>query len=870
MTAAALIAAVAAVLAGALTARCTIFSRLQVRRLRWRTMARMRPAAGFASIPELIWRWSRIAAARDGKTTRPSMSLAARLAHPDQCAVPLGRGPWFIQCWGSPEHHDLSIAPPRSYKTANMGTRIIRHPGAALVHETRTDLYDGTARWRYERGPVEVFNPEGTGGIPSTFGWAMTAGCGNPSEALYRATDLVGAIAGLGEMQWWAEKAQVALAAGVHFSGLLTDDPDVTAAIAIGTALETAGVLGGDVGDVWNWAFGADGGALLRGARDHPGVSPALVGALAELDRPGKTADSIRITMTKSLGWLAIPALRNMVTGPAARPFDVRDWVDSCGTIYMISPGGEDAPAAPLFRAFTSYVRRQAIACAHTRPRRRLDPGVLFALDEIDKCLAAGSLVLTRDGYTPIEEVKVGDQVLTHAGRWRRVLAKTFNGTRPVVQVRAQGVPALRLTPDHRLWARTARPPGRSHQRRIPDPPDWMPAADTVGAYLHLPLPPVEASPISERDWWIVGRWLGDGHIGGDGRSYFICCAHDELPELLAGLGDRAGFIDKRRTAYVVRLNISANDPIKTILHSCGTTQPTRKVPAAGLALCQDKAEMLLAGFLAADGWYHAEDRTWRASSVSRALLLSMAMVAQRARGSVASVYAGRPPRKCVIEGRTVQAKQEWTMIIGSGRGLRKSSWTDPAGGWKKVRRIAETDPAEVWDLTVEGDHSFIAEGCAVSNCPVNLPGWLADSGASGVRIDAVCHSPGQLEDKYGRAGLNTIWNTTGRKYFMPGNHDPRLLQDLSVLGGTLPGGEARGLNPVIPAEFVQRLPRRWALCINANLFPVVLRVKPHWRHRRFGRRPPPPVLTPAPAGPAAATVTAPDGTPALTGTPVA
>src|SRR5207249_6942261 len=99
--------------------------------------------------------------------------------------------------------------------------------------------------------------------------------------------------------------------------------------------------------------------------------------------------------------------------------------------------------------------------------------------------------------------------------------------------------------------------------------------------------------------------------------------------------------------------------------------------------------------YLSADGHYVASEDAWRASSTSRALLLGMAMVAQRARGAVASVYAGRLARKHVIEGRVVQASQEWTLCFSSGSrkprpqgGHSRSGWIDAAGAWKKVRAI--------------------------------------------------------------------------------------------------------------------------------------------------------------------------------------
>jgi type IV secretion system protein VirD4 len=135
---------------------------------------------------------------------------------------------------------------------------------------------------------------------------------------------------------------------------------------------------------VWDWAYGDN--SLITSVQGHPGASENLFGALTELNRPGKTADSIRITMSKSLEWLAIPELREMVTGPDARPFNVPRFLNGRGTIYLISPGDEESPSAPLFRCFAGYLHRGAKRHALLQPGRRLDPGVLFALDELHKC----------------------------------------------------------------------------------------------------------------------------------------------------------------------------------------------------------------------------------------------------------------------------------------------------------------------------------------------------------------------------------------------------------------------------------------------------------------------------------------------------
>jgi hypothetical protein len=343
--------------------KSTLFSSHRVRRMRWRIRLRLRPGPGFASIWEIMFRWSPVAALHHGRRARPSMKLRHRLAAPTtHYAIRLGRAQYGRRVFGRAEDQTIILSLPRVGKSGLLADRVIDHPGPALVTESRPDIYHATAGYRTRLGPVEVFNPEGVSGIASTFRWGMTLGCQDPSEALRRAGDLVGAVANTGEMAWWIEKSATALAASMH----------------------AAALLDADMNDVWTWSN--HGHNIISDAHRAPGASVQLLGSLAELDRPGKTADSIRLTMSKALAWLAVPQIRDMVTGPDARPFDVATFAGSRGTIYMLAPGGDGAPCAPLFRCFASYVHRAARHHGLSMPHRKLDPGLLFALDELHLC----------------------------------------------------------------------------------------------------------------------------------------------------------------------------------------------------------------------------------------------------------------------------------------------------------------------------------------------------------------------------------------------------------------------------------------------------------------------------------------------------
>ena len=49
-------------------------------------------------------------------------------------------------------------------------------------------------------------------------------------------------------------------------------------------------------------------------------------------------------------------------------------------------------------------------------------------------CFPAGTMVLTSTGYCPIEQIAVGDIVLTHRQRWRRVTQTSEPSNRPLVE----------------------------------------------------------------------------------------------------------------------------------------------------------------------------------------------------------------------------------------------------------------------------------------------------------------------------------------------------------------------------------------------------------------------------------------------------
>jgi type IV secretion system protein VirD4 len=339
-------------------------SRHRVRLLRWRIRLCLRPGPGYANLLELAVRWSRLRAVRAGGRSRPGLPWWERMILPVTAyAVRLGRAHFGKRVIASMEDQTLVLAAPRTGKSGWLADRIIDHPGAVVTTTTRTDLFENTATLRALHGTVHVFNPEGIGSVLSTFRWNPLHGCEQPAVALKRAVSFTAATEskGLHDMAFWIGKASSVLASLLH----------------------AAALDGRTMHDVYEWAHGMNDAVAEQILADHPRAASGWLGPIQEVRRPGRTADSIRMTVTRALAWMADPAVEEATSAAPGEGFDVAGFVSGRNTLYMIGTGREEAPIAPLFRAFAEYVHDSAAFVGSLQPPGRLDPPLLMALDEV-------------------------------------------------------------------------------------------------------------------------------------------------------------------------------------------------------------------------------------------------------------------------------------------------------------------------------------------------------------------------------------------------------------------------------------------------------------------------------------------------------
>jgi len=385
-------------------------ARRRVRALRWRARLRLRPGPGYASLAELVFRWGRLAALSHGRRARPGLRLRYRLIRPaTDYAVRLGRAQYFRRVFARMEDQCLILAPQRTGKSGLIADRLLDHPGPAITTSTRPDLYQLTAGARSRRGPVDVWNPQGVGGLRSTFAWSILDPCRDLVMARRIAGWLTGAITGQGgsrgNIEWFEKKGDVALAC----------------------LLWAAATGGYTITDVFNWAQLWGHEAALRVLADHPDSTPQMLAVVKRMLAENRTAGSVRDTIELSLAWTVIPQLAEAVTPEPGLGFDVGRFLAQDGTLYLIASGDEDSPVSPIFRAFVSYVHYATGLAGSNARAGRLDPPLWLGLDEVTTiCPVDLPVMLSDSAGKGVLITAVAHGVSQLAERWGEHGAKTI------------------------------------------------------------------------------------------------------------------------------------------------------------------------------------------------------------------------------------------------------------------------------------------------------------------------------------------------------------------------------------------------------------------------------------------------------------
>lgn len=346
-------------------------------------------------------------------------------------------------------------------------------------------------------------------------------------------------------------------------------------------------------------------------------------------------------------------------------------------------------------------------------------------------CFVPETLIISNRGLIPIKDIVVGDDVLTHKNRFRKVL-RTGSKISNTIIVKGQGQSTgIETTEEHpflskikkRVWVGRERGCWKSEMSIE----SWTAAKDMKGrmwaspCYWESSENPEIINKGREKDCvkmsddlaWVIGRWLGDGWCRiNERRGYVLICSGKHETELVEERLSKTGLhYSKNEERTTMRYQISNRALSRWLTENFGSSCYKKTMPI--WVFGWKYRSSLFDGYISADGCKTHNGK--RITTVSPFLALGAVLLAHSLGYSASRrlVYPNR--RKTLIEGRSVNENPFWQITIYD---RSKSSVIDGMHRWGLVRKVSKSgEEKKVYNIEVEEDNSYVADGICVHNC---------------------------------------------------------------------------------------------------------------------------------------------------------
>lgn len=361
---------------------------------------------------------------------------------------------------------------------------------------------------------------------------------------------------------------------------------------------------------------------------------------------------------------------------------------------------------------------------------------------EVPSCcgIAEGTLVLTKQGFLPIEEIEVGDFVVAQDGKLHKVINTVVGGKTDVTFLKAPGIFPILLTGGQELYVRIGARDAA---------PCWMTADELLNAdmrhcYLGVPINRRSAilrwdgvpfyigrafqgmkcnlDPTDDRLWYLAGRYLGDGWMGKTSKekrhkaSYnrvVICCGKHKTEVFKAKIaGYLPYFLDAAKTTDNF---IFSSIELVAFLQEFGIGARNKQIPGFVFNLPATKLCALLQGYTDSDGYVNRVYKRTEFTSVSKALTLGIVQIYQKLYHVYGNLFVtkGREGGLPQIVGHPVNVHDCYHARFC----WKKTPDTCFHDGmiWYPITSMGKmAERHQTHNLIVDGAHAYVAENCIV------------------------------------------------------------------------------------------------------------------------------------------------------------
>jgi DNA-cytosine methyltransferase len=350
-------------------------------------------------------------------------------------------------------------------------------------------------------------------------------------------------------------------------------------------------------------------------------------------------------------------------------------------------------------------------------------------------------LVLTDKGYKTINNIEVGDKVLTHTNSYKNVSNIFDQGKKEIWKIVSSSVDSIETTENHRFYVRSK----NSKDRFDLTEPYWKECKDlTKDDYLGIAInqnsiiPNWEGIELKWKDgrksrfsndlkklmdnndfWWLIGRYIGDGWIRTQGGVIICCTSKTDLE-----LNDITNKLNILNLKYNISLEGSVykihipKKELSEFVSRFGRLAHGKRLTNTIIDLPKNLLQSFIIGYYSADGSLYKNSSRQRICSVSKELIYGIGQCIAKVYNIPYSIYKTENSNKYIIEGREVNQRDLYTIAYDIVDKSNKYSFYENGYIWNPIKSVENTHlQDDVYDIEVHEDHSFTANGCIAHNC---------------------------------------------------------------------------------------------------------------------------------------------------------
>ena len=356
-------------------------------------------------------------------------------------------------------------------------------------------------------------------------------------------------------------------------------------------------------------------------------------------------------------------------------------------------------------------------------------------------CFVAGTKVTIQDKFKSIEDIKVGDRVLTHKNRYKKVSNIMNQEVEMLFELKVYGQTLIHCTENHPFYCitRTTKYPtiiengikkrtkSYSYSKNATwiETKDLIPNKHFIGININKNFQEFDFEGISNSNnfYWFIGRFLADGWIQDAPRSdrknsnvnkVFLCCGKHESQIVEKKLNTLDLHYTKVEERTVFKY-IFSNTKLLKFFKKFGRYAHGKFIPKFIQDAPIDKLEYFIEGYRSGDGAIIND--LHRITTVSEELAYSFQNIIHKVYQLPCRISKTVLSDTTVIEGREVSQKTCYSISYKLYE-TREKVLIYNNKIWVPVKKITPTiKTTQVYNIEVEEDESYTVQNLICHNC---------------------------------------------------------------------------------------------------------------------------------------------------------